>query len=53
MVGDLEGQVSASTADEAPQHVLTPSHKEPTRYVMAVIENIASKVYQTQVQTFH
>lgn len=45
MVADAEGQVSAATAHEAPQQVLPPSHKKPTRYVMTVIENIATKVY--------
>lgn len=45
MVADPEGQVSAAMADEAPQQVLPPSHKKPTRYVMAVIENISTKIY--------
>lgn len=44
MVADAGGQVSAAFGDEA-QQVLAPSYKTPTRYVMTIIENIATKVY--------
>ncbi len=37
--------MSAATGDEASHQVLPPSHKKPTDYVMAIIENIATKVF--------
>lgn len=45
MVADAEGPLSATVGDEAPQEVQPPSHKKPTRKGMAIIENIATKVY--------
>ncbi|KAF5905694.1 Glyceraldehyde-3-phosphate dehydrogenase [Clarias magur] len=45
MVADAGGQVSAAIGDEAQHQVLPPSYKTPTRYVMTIIENIATKVY--------
>lgn len=45
MVADAEVQVPAAIGDEAPEQVLPPSQKKPTCYAMAVIENIATKIY--------